>query len=365
MDIRHIAVFYSLDLTRTSLLCVNSIVMSKLTAKDTTPTPRGKECYGSIKNLFGDFATTREAYPTQRDDKEVTDALRKGNVSSLGDIMTPVSHSVVAPLRAGAQTEHEGGDLDIHEFDIVLPPASQIHMSQVEELPSPLRRQIMSKLEKNADEKSGASDIEPQLVGDTRFRQTDMRRMMKLAAVKSGEHVLSSAFGEPVSLTQLDSLPLEMQLQVANDDDRPIGFLSQKRRSAVSGDVRTERPPREKRRSRGKRKQSFALPGEMLSLSSSKESMPGSFYVDNVKPLAIFLDENDSSDSEAFGNVVQFLEVCMNESRISDIVILLRSIHNRNDDWCGNAFDEIFDAVNSKTKTLLGHCLDKEWIMST
>jgi hypothetical protein len=46
-------------------------------------------------------------------------------------------------------------------------------------------------------------------------------------------------------------------------------------------------------------------------------------------------------------------------------VILLRSIHNRNDDWCGNAFDEIFDAVNSKTKTLLGHCLDKEWIMST
>ena len=53
-------------------------------------------------------------------------------------------------------------------------------------------------------------------------QQPGIKHMLRLVSIKSGQDKLCYN-GESVSLTQLDSLPLEMQLQVANNDDKYIG----------------------------------------------------------------------------------------------------------------------------------------------
>ena len=113
---------------------------------------------------------------------------------------------------------------------IELPPLSQIHMSQVEALPPDLKQQIVSRMKKR-----GASIVQrsidthgtkneyfdhSEINSANRFRQTDLKRMMKLAVVKSGRDETG------ISLTQLDALPLEIKLQVVNQDTRRIGVLS-------------------------------------------------------------------------------------------------------------------------------------------
>ena len=50
--------------------------------------------------------------------------------------------------------------------------------------------------------------------------------MMKLAAVKSGQA------NAGMSLAELRRLPLEIQLQIANQDSNPVGLLSQKTRTS-------------------------------------------------------------------------------------------------------------------------------------
>lgn len=123
--------------------------------------------------------------------------------------------------------------------DLVLPPFSQIHMSQVAELPSPLRKNIIAKvmcpstkgpanlsrddlLQKpvaSVDADFGVAErctdsMHARENGDApAMRQLSVKRMLKLAAVKSGQDTaLSNRLGGSVSLTQLECLPLEMQL---------------------------------------------------------------------------------------------------------------------------------------------------------
>ena len=60
---------------------------------------------------------------------------------------------------------------------------------------------------------------------DGRYRQYDVKCMLKLASIKSGEDKLNYEGGQ-VSLTQLDSLPLDIQLQVANEGNASIQYQS-------------------------------------------------------------------------------------------------------------------------------------------
>ncbi|VEU43601.1 unnamed protein product [Pseudo-nitzschia multistriata] len=162
-------------------------------------------------------------------------------------------------------------DLDLEErvdgnnnpsFDsplvIELPPMSQIQMSQVKALPPDLQQQVFSRMNKIAagatDEGAGTIDEAPfnhsvpkaQPEGDGqghgpfhnagRFRQTSLKRMMKLAAVKSGHERTS------ISLTQLEQLPLEIKLQVVNHDDQRVGVLSKPAPRAAKAGGNDQRP---------------------------------------------------------------------------------------------------------------------------
>jgi hypothetical protein len=262
----------------------------------------------------------------------------------------------------------ETGSVQSQDFDIELPSLSQIHMSQVQELPSSMRKNIMLRIEEEDGHRRRALST----AQDTRFRQIDVRRIMRLAAIKSGGQSLAPAFGDPVSLTELESLPLEMQLQVANDDNGPVGILSQKNRTTVPAKVRSQPQKRPQKNTVVPltAKAVAVCPGDDCATYpkySENASKSGSFFLENIRPLAIFMDENNSADEEAVNSVVQFLELCVEELRFSDAALLLRSIANRSDEWNGDgdAFARIFGVVNKKSAQVLGDGLDKDWIMSS
>jgi DNA repair protein REV1 len=249
--------------------------------------------------------------------------------------------------------------------DIALPALSQIHMSQVEELPSPIRRQVKFKIQKQKVNKAPKRNRAAAVSRDPRFRQTDVMRMMRLAAVKSGRESLPSLGGQSVSLTQLESLPLEMQLQVANEDDYSLGGRSpeSKRKKAPpssNGRWKSDKscpPPADSE---------FVAPEQWTTNCDQPPVVdPCEFFLDNVRPLNVFMDENPETSREAVNEVTEFLSVCVAEDRVSDVVVLLRSIKNRTDGWGSFAFGPIFDEVNKKVEEQLGAGLDEDWIVQS
>jgi len=277
--------------------------------------------------------------------------------------------------------------------DIKLPPFSQIRMSQVEALPSPWRKQIQTKIEsdravaanraKEAASRRTGNRSSPVARGsgptykDTRFRQTDVKRMMRLAAVKSGQESLLGDAGAPVSLTQLDNLPLEMQLQIANDDEHLVGNLLTGKSYDDSNDHKKAWKPRirgtTETRDRTTTKPALeALKTEEKALTvplipiQVVRTDPSAFFREYHMPLAVFLDENPTADREAVSFVIQFLCLCAEESGLDFVVRLLRATKNRGDGWSREPLTSIMQAVNEKVHQLhAGARLDDEWLFSS
>jgi hypothetical protein len=262
----------------------------------------------------------------------------------------------------------------LDDYDIALPALSQIHMSQVDVLPSPMKKQIVSKME--AERARNASPRPDRCIAvvarDARFRQTDVKRMFRLAAVKAGERELAGASGSTISLTQLESLPLEVQLQVANDDSRGLGALSPEKRIKNAGSSARLKTDRLSERAQPKRRTSPATVRNAARKNAceAEHNVPGvaptealNFFRDNVLPLSLFMDENTKANQEVTCHVVDFLCLCVDENRLSDVVVLLRSIKNRNDLWSSLAFHSIFESVDRKVQECFRVSLDREWVL--
>jgi len=253
------------------------------------------------------------------------------------------------------------------ELDIALPPLSQIRMSQVEELPSPMRR----KIKKEIAIASLRSKVEspPDGKPQARFRQTNIKRMLRLEAVKSGLETLPEGV-QQVSLTQLERLPLEVQLNVANNDEARIGTLcppvqkSRKKRKATATEPR--KSMRWSKNLPGSREDSGRIKGRRavvtVDLAPYSED-PRDFYRENIDPLRQFLDKHPKADREAMDEVKNFLLVCVEENRLPDVVLLLRNIKNRRDVWSGDPCNWLLDQVNEAVS--LGHGgarLESDWV---
>jgi impB/mucB/samB family C-terminal domain len=261
---------------------------------------------------------------------------------------------------------------DIH--DIELPALSQIHMSQVNELPSPLRNKIMltMKNEKSKGIRLHAVPYDSHTSArDTRFRQTDVKRMFRLAAVKSGATALLNECGQTVSLTQLDCLPLELQLELANKDSSGLGSLSPDktiRKAAVSAHLKSGRTSETAQECEQivDNSSSIALRANETADChvTATQSLKGTanFVRENLRPLALFMDENPQVETAAMKQVIDFLCICVSENRLSDTFLLLRNISRRSDLWSAN-FDSIFDAVNNQVQVYFRASLDKDWLL--
>jgi hypothetical protein len=331
---------------------------------------------------------------------------------------------------------------------LALPPFSQIHMSQVQALPQALQKQILARIETAEhledfsrerteticiddeddntmssldgahpaiqDTEGPISDIfsatrkssqaKPkkaprlsveQITSSARFRQSSLQRMMRLAAVKAGKETTN------ISLTQLDQLPLEIQLQVVNDDFCPVGSLSQRKKpphpkershapssrtsslqsssgnrdsipSMRRGEPASEAAMKDKPPSSSfeqKRQEPFDMGSQNHSTLNTEadepiERDPRAFYLENVAPLKLFCDENSSSACDTVEQVSTFLKTCLTEGRSLDVVVLFRSVRNRADEWSNQeVLNEIARALDSEQMKVNGTRLDMDWLL--
>lgn len=348
--------------------------------------------------------------------------------------LNPIEENVnglKTPQRDNMPSHTEDGlDMNVPTLtQLALPPLSQIRMSQVLALPPELQEQIRLKIQgRETPENNGQPQIEyidvddpspthmaqPEdevAIGDTsrghidavphqqyasldqgnrRFRQPSLRRMMRLAAVKSGQETTG------ISLTQLEHLPLEIKLQIVNEDARSVGALSQRKPVAMKGLSSKDRLSTSIPDKEGNRKHAMKTidkPAEwqqddIVETDSEEESAtpaaprttavdtssegkdeplpkgPDNIYEEDILPLKLFLNENPPVDPEAVNNVIQFLKTCLREGRLRDMVTLIRSIRNRRDDW-GDlvVLEDIVQSLDEEHLQIHGTRLDVDWLI--
>lgn len=278
--------------------------------------------------------------------------------------------------------------------DVALPPMSQIHLSQVDALPSPMKRQINAKIanynsvsevdQEHAREspkgRASSNAASSSNKVSSRLRQTNLKRMLKLAAFKA-EQAISNSF----SVKELECLPLEMQLQVANNDTCLLGSLTPagntkrgrtsltSRKSSNSGG-----PALSKGRAQTQRNKASPSTGARRSLQLTVDTeddkiinngsvaleeatTPSDFFQDTVEPLSLFMDENPPSNIDALNQVMDYLCLCVKEKRLYDAVLLLRNIRNRRDQWSSEfAYGHLCSSVDSECNDVEGYRLDWE-----
>eukprot|EP00977_Amphora_coffeiformis_P002217 scaffold425_cov175-Amphora_coffeaeformis.AAC.76 len=266
--------------------------------------------------------------------------------------------------------------------DFEIPALSQLAMSQVGFLPTPMRRKVHAKIQEQqagtetgtvTEKRSRAVSVTAKETAVPRFCQTDVGRMMRLAAVKAGQGEIEQQ--AEISSTQLERLPLEVQLQVANNDTLSLGKHSPSkkvpRKIVSNGNIRRQTDWKHRfASSRAKQPPPISGTRNILSQKISVKENPEplvvfappldeqEFFSENILPLSTFLDEHDVLD-ENLTVVQDFVRQFMDEYSWHEVVLLLRSIRNRSDDWSNDEhFYCIYDKVNSKFKSKTGDDLD-------
>jgi nucleotidyltransferase/DNA polymerase involved in DNA repair len=192
------------------------------------------------------------------------------------------------------------------------------------------------------------------VTSDGKYRQFDVKCMLKLALIKSGENKLSYD-GVQVSLTQLDSLPLEIQLQVANNDDITVRVLPRKSCSSKERNIRTEEV-------------------EIVELDEDSDETSSNQYANSSKIIDVvcetdegddllflrdWMDGQESHTIEDVGKMKDFLCICVLEKRLDDVVTYLRLIRGRQDEW-KERYQELFAAVQMTIFREQGRTLDRD-----
>jgi hypothetical protein len=87
------------------------------------------------------------------------------------------------------------------------------------------------------------------------------------------------------------------------------------------------------------------------------------FYRENIGPLRDFISSNPNPDSMTVEIVRNFLSLCVQERRVDDAVVLLRTMKNMHDDSWG---DEIYSQFRKSTLdeiySTTGCPIDLEWL---
>jgi DNA repair protein REV1 len=269
---------------------------------------------------------------------------------------------------------------DNDDDDLELPPPSQIRMSQVEALPSPLQRRIAARLgaERQTQEeqnvfKQSMTDEASHDSDDLHWRQTSVKQLFRLAEVKSGKDRLVEELGESVSLTQLNCLPLEMQLEVVNKgkpDYPALSSRSQQRKSAHRAPSSIRSVPTKRSKTR-KSESDLVAPSPMKPIRDEGDDEeldePGvepstdSFFKDDVLPLQSYLSQHNPTP-ESMAHVSSFLCTCVKEGRWTRSVQLLRSISRRRDEWSRDAYLHVLNQVDDYLCRETGCRLDRAWL---
>jgi hypothetical protein len=288
------------------------------------------------------------------------------------------------PLARPAE-EDEGG--------WVLPPLSQIDEDEVMALPTPLREEILKQMHskeartttsfpsvsaKSPKRKKSTFSAHQPISGDSNpnMRQLSLKRMMKLASVRSGQD------GNSISLSQLDDLPLELQLQIANNDEGPLRNRRRRMTSNNNIEVGARGSPHQKtngspHRAASGMATSVKSPVASRHLSDEDElgtkpnrievldlddgDSEGDFYHTNILPLMNWI--NARPDPKSINNdvdhVKDFFFTLLEEKRLDDVTSLMRTIKRRGDNWGGNVYGYLLDVIDDQLIATEGRKLDR------
>jgi len=267
------------------------------------------------------------------------------------------------------------------------------------------------------------------------LKQTSVKRMLKLSSLKNrknNNNVLpanslycqndgSDDGSTKISLTQLDQLPLEMQLQIANNDENDLGTVThyKKRKSANSNSTtrtkkkRDEKMVSKKRNSaksiivnRTKKTQkepthldnnvsvtktnqdtnestSSSLESREITLDHQNREKPSEtssstietntpdqseithsydHYRDDILPLSNFLDSRPFPGDQDIESMKEFFEIVFKEKRLDDLVSMLRLVKQRHDGWSSSPYRKLLNSVNNLLSTESRRVLDVKWL---
>jgi len=181
--------------------------------------------------------------------------------------------------------------------------------------------------------------------------QPSVTRMFKLASVKCGDEEMGD---NDLSLSQLDCLPLEVQLQIANGDDVEVTRRprqSSKSKESIVGDQMIDT--------------NEMLPNSMQNQDcyTAEDSSTVNFHEENIVPLLDFITANPDPDESAVSAVHDFLSCIIQERRIEHTTIFLRTIkNNMKDGWTNDIYMQLRRVAIEEIKQKTGSVLDVKWL---
>eukprot|EP00804_Cyclotella_cryptica_P013538 CCRYP_021090-RB/>CCRYP_021090-RB protein AED:0.23 eAED:0.23 QI:1715/1/1/1/0.6/0.5/6/2102/765 len=248
-----------------------------------------------------------------------------------------------------------------NDFESNVPRYSQLDQDVLTELPEDILKEVKSMYGKSAESpprRATAPSIHSSRPKQGRKvektisipGQASVKRMLKLAMVKSGKDKLECNNDE-FTLSQLDCLPLETQLQIANGDDVTLKsaatFRPSSRRSIATNNI-------------------DGLESNSVDNHNNKSTClfqkSRGFYYQNIQPLQRFIKSNSHPDYHDIKLVLDFLTVCVEEHRLEDVIVLLRSIKSMQNGWDVACYEHMREHVVRGVYRSRGYSIDTVWL---
>lgn len=231
---------------------------------------------------------------------------------------------------------------------------SQIDQEVLQHLPSDLLDELKTeyKNRKPVNEQSPNKQVGQRKISVNKQipidGQVSVKRMFKLNSIKSGKEALDGN----CTLSQLDCLPLEVQLQIANSDNTTIA--KKQSRNIVARQVTTTSSAEIDLVAANH----SSSDDEDVVVEELQEEPPSNFYKDNILPFKEFILSNPDPDAEVVEFVNDFFVACVREWRLDDAVVLLRAMRNMTDGWSDELYIDVRDATLANIYEVHGDRLD-------
>jgi len=259
--------------------------------------------------------------------------------------------------------DDDDDDNDMTNMSSVVPTFSQLDKDVLESLPDDILLEVKSIYgKKKSSQQSPSQQLSP-LKSSNKTKgkakrdvvsiagQPSVTRMFKLASVKCGDEEMGD---NDLSLSQLDCLPLEVQLQIANGDDVEVTRRprqSPKSNKTIVGDQMIDT--------------NEMLPNSMKNQDcyTAEDSSTVNFHEENIVPLLKFISTNPNPDESAVSVVHDFLSCIIQERRIEHTTIFLRTIkNNMKDGWTNDIYKQLRRVAIEEIKQKTGSVLDVRWL---
>ena len=281
------------------------------------------------------------------------------------------------------------------QFDVMIPDSSKIDLEVLKSLPKYMQDDITRKIkqQKHISNQSRNTPIQKEnmfhtssliMINDrhdkkrstqspkrhkkneiSNMKQVSVKRMLKLASVKSGNEEIEGIYNhENISMTQLGALPLDLQLQVANNDENKLGLTNTSIRKQKNIPFKKNHQSKVTLSKSSTRTKNRNIEMEKTDdeLHIPMDDVCSYTMKNNILPLSKWLNSIPSPTDDDVNHVISFFVNVINENRLDDTVSMLRHIKNREDYWSSKSYNEILKAITAHLWKERNCVLDISWL---